>query len=571
MKRSSSAAAFLVCSATLFAAGCGEEAASTTPPVGPATATPAATAPHPTASARSGGPPGGTWTTLPTMPGGARQETGVVSVDGELWVLGGIDGLGRTVGRVEIYDPRNGEWRDGPELPTPVHHANVAALDGTIYVAGFLTGRSFAADGTVLALELSGRWERRRSLPEGTHRGASGVTVADGKLYVAGGFRGSAVDDFSAYDPEVDRWSTLADLPVAADHLVAGTIDGIVYAAGGRGGGIGLHRPRLDAYDPATMRWSTRAPMPTSRAGAAGAVLDGRLYVFGGEGNRAAATGVFPQTESYGPIQDRWSTHAPMRVPRHGTGAAAVGPTIYVPGGADVEGFGAVAITEAFTPTSLATTARQPFDLQRDLALPFRVADVRGEEGFISPFGLIRHSRDRGHGHGGIDIPLGSDALIFAVDDGIIVSSEESSDAAGGFDVKLVISGSGDEGWGFLYEHVTLMPEIRVGGEVARGQLIANNGLATDRRNNHFQLTYMFNNYAFYRDHRCWPDYLDAASRTALLELFESLKRTGALRARWETATEEGAMAYRALLDAEKYPDGAQLCYPLGLDVRVPE
>ncbi len=570
MNRSSFAATFLVWSVTLLAAGCGDETASTTAPVGPATATPAPTAPHPTASGRDDGALGGTWTTLPTMPGGARQETGVVSLDGALWVLGGIDGLGRTVGRVEIYDPLNGGWRDGPELPTPVHHANVAALDGTVYVAGFLTGGSFTAQGTVFALGPSGVWAQRRSLPEGTHRGASGVTVADGKLYVAGGFRGSAVADFSAYDPATDRWTALPDLPVAADHLVAGTIDGIVYAAGGRGGGIGLHRARLDAYDRATMRWSARAPMPTSRAGAAGAVLDGRLYVFGGEGNRAEATGVFSQTESYDPIMDRWSTHASMPVPRHGTGAAAVGTTIYVPGGADVEGFGAVAVTEAFTPDRLATSAAPPPDLQPGLALPFRVAHVRGEEGFISPFGLIRHSRDRGHGHGGIDIPLESDAPIFAVDDGMIVSSEESSDAAGGFDVKLAISGSGDEGWGFLYEHVRLRPEVRVGGEVAKGQLIANNGLATDRRNNHFQLTYMFNNYAFYRDHRCWPDYLDAAPRSALLELFESLKATGALRARWETATEEGAMAYRALLDAEKYPDGAQLCYPLGLDVRVP-
>ena len=571
MKRSLSVAAFLACSATLLAAGCGKETAPTPTPVDPVTATPVTTTPHPTASRGNDGPGADTWTTLPAMPGGARQETGVVSVGGEVWVLGGIDAAGGTVARVEIYDPRKGEWRRGPELPMPVHHANVAALDGTVYVAGFLTGRSFAADGTVFALRPSGTWERRRSMPEGTHRGASGVTVADGKLYVAGGFRGSAVDDFSAYDPVVDRWSRLPDLPVATDHLVAGTIDGIVYAAGGRGGDIRLHRPRVDAYDPATMRWSTRAPMPTSRAGAAGAVLDGRLYVFGGEGNRAEATGVFPETESYDPDEDRWSTHAPMRVPRHGTGAAAVGPTIYVPGGADVEGFGAVAVAEAFTPDTVATGRAGPSGPQLGLALPFRVADVRGEDGFVSPFGLIRHSRDRGHGHGGIDIPLESDAPIFAVDAGMIVSSEESSDAAGGFDIKLVISGSGDEGWGFLYEHVTLRPEIRVGGEVTKGQHIANNGLATDRRNNHFQLTYMFNNYMFYRDHRCWPDYLDAASGTALLELFESLKTRGALRAAWETATEEGAMAYRALLDAEKFPDGAQLCYPLGLDVRVPE
>ncbi len=95
--------------------------------------------------------------------------------------------------------------------------------------------------------------------------------------------------------------------------------------------------------------------MPASRAGAAAAVLDGRLYVFGGEGNSADATGVFAETESYNPAEDRWNTHPPMHTPRHGTGAAAVGRTIYVPGGADVEGFGAVAVTEALTPSIAAT------------------------------------------------------------------------------------------------------------------------------------------------------------------------------------------------------------------------
>ena len=279
----------------------------------------------------------------------------MVSVDGELWVLGGFDAASRIVELVEIYDPQAGEWRRGPDLPLPMHHANVAVVDGTVYVAGYLTGPSFAAQGAVFALGSSATWERRRSMPEGTGRGASGVAVADGLLYIAGGFRGSAVDDLSAYDPATDTWTVLAKLPAPADHLVAGAIGGIVYAAGGRGGRIAAHRPRLDAYDPASGRWSSRGPMPTSRAGAAAAVLDGRLYVFGGEGNGADITGVFSETESYDPVEDRWTTHPQMPTPRHGTGAAAVGGAIYVPGGADFEGFGAVAVTEAFTPRIVTT------------------------------------------------------------------------------------------------------------------------------------------------------------------------------------------------------------------------
>ena len=135
--------------------------------------------------------------------------------------------------------------------------------------------------------------------------------------------------------------------------------------------------------------------------------------------------------------------------------------------------------------------------------------------------------------------------------------------------IKLLISGSRGEGWGFLYEHVTLEPGISLGSTVTEGQLIARNGLTTNRRNNHFQLSYLFNGYAFYRDHRCWADHLDASSQELLLDYFDSPDTMAKLTAQWEAASEEGMSALKELLDRERFPDGPQLCYSLGLDVRV--
>ena len=205
------------------------------------------------------------------------------------------------------------------------------------------------------------------------------------------------------------------------------------------------------------------------------------------------------------------------------------------------------------------------------LFLPFKVGDVGGGSEFISPFGIIRHSRDSGHGHSGIDVPLNQIASVYAVADGIILSAERSSDGAGGFDVKLLISGSNGEGWGFLYEHVVFESGITVGNTVSKGQLIARNGLTTERRNNHFQLSYMFNDYIFFRDHTCWVGHLDPPSLTSLLDYFDSVKTTEKFVAQWETAREEEFKAYKELLNRERFPQGPQLCYPLGLDVRVPE
>ena len=90
--------------------------------------------------------------------------------------------------------------------------------------------------------------------------------------------------------------------------------------------------------------------MPISRGGSTGAILNGRLYVFGGEGNESQPSGVFANVEVYDPVTDTWQVLPPMPTPRHGTGAATVGSTIYVPGGATVAGFGAVDTHESLTP-----------------------------------------------------------------------------------------------------------------------------------------------------------------------------------------------------------------------------
>jgi N-acetylneuraminic acid mutarotase len=300
---------------------------------------------------RFGACPTGTWTGLAPLPAGPRQETGVAALGSEVFVVGGFNAGSTIVATVEAYDATDDTWRTTAPVPVAMHHANTAALGGKLYVVGFLTGAGFAADGRVYEYDPGAdSWTPKASMPAGTERGASGVAVVGTKIYVAGGFRaGVAVDDFSAYDTATNTWQTLPDVPSARDHLVAGAIDGIVIAAGGRNGTITGHFARVDAYDPLAGTWTPRAPMPTSRGGAAGAVSGGRLYVIGGEGS-GSGSGVFAQAEVYHAASGYWTTLTPMVTPRHGTGAAVVGSAIIVPGGATVQGFGAVATNEGLSP-----------------------------------------------------------------------------------------------------------------------------------------------------------------------------------------------------------------------------
>jgi N-acetylneuraminic acid mutarotase len=68
-----------------------------------------------------------------------------------------------------------------------------------------------------------------------------------------------------------------------------------------------------------------------------------KLYVFGGEGNAASTSGVFPNVDEYDPATDSWRALPALGMPRHGFGAAAIGDRVYLPGGANRQGGGAVA------------------------------------------------------------------------------------------------------------------------------------------------------------------------------------------------------------------------------------
>jgi len=275
------------------------------------------------------------------------QENAVVALNGEVVVVGGIGSSVATEDRVEAYDPRSDSWRSLAPLPVVVHHANAVAHEGKIYVVGSLSP-TFEQRGDVWIYDSeSDSWSDGAPMTAGTERGGGAAVVVDGRIHVVGGLRsGEEVAMHSVYDPPSNSWSQLDDMPTPRDHLAAGSIDGVIYAVGGRNASINGHFDILEAWDGS---WSTKAPMPTSRGGIAATVLAGRLHVFGGEGadnNR----GVFAEHEAYDPATDSWEILDAMPTPRHGTGAAEIDGQIWVPGGADQAAFGAVATNEAWAP-----------------------------------------------------------------------------------------------------------------------------------------------------------------------------------------------------------------------------
>ena len=207
-----------------------------------------------------------------------------------------------------------------------------------------------------------------------------------------------------------------------------------------------------------------------------------------------------------------------------------------------------------------------------DLALPVPAAALL-EGAIVNPFGVVRSSLDLVElGHSGIDLVSARGTAIYAVGDGVIVSADAATDGFPGDAVRLLLSTDAPqgEGWVFLYEHISLSAGLEVGSTVTRGEQIATNPLEIGR-SNHLELAWVFNNFLFHRDQRCWVVQLGPTERTALEERFNNVLRVHPdFVGVWSQVDfNEGMLPFKELLNIATYPDGPQICYPKGTDVRV--
>ncbi|TAH34962.1 MAG: kelch-like protein [Planctomycetota bacterium] len=292
----------------------------------------------------------GRWFARAPLPA-PRQEVGVAAARGEVFVAGGITNTTSGVPTVEAYDPRSNSWRSVADLPIAVHHTGLAGVGNRLFCIGGLRPGGFGPTDQVFEYDFGqDLWTPRAPMP--TRRGATGIAVWNGIVYVAGGTGVSgSVTAFEAYDPATNTWTVLPDFSVARNHLAAGAVAGRIVVLAGRDSGL---VPQTEVFDVATGTWSFGAPIPTPRGGCGGATVGDRIFVIGGEGNPNTPTGVFDDVEAYDLLSDTWSTFTPMRTPRHGIGAVGQLDNrrnlgfVLVPGGATQQGFGPSAANEVF-------------------------------------------------------------------------------------------------------------------------------------------------------------------------------------------------------------------------------
>ncbi|HEX3935695.1 MAG TPA: kelch repeat-containing protein [Puia sp.] len=309
------------------------------------------------------------WKTLAPIKGGRRQEHSVVASGDTIYILCGLRPGKKsedTTAAVEAYNTKTNTWTELAPAPLPLHHANVAAVDGKIYVLGGIagtimdgepTGRSFRYD---IAAK---KWMDIAKMPSGL--GSAAMGVHGKKIYLAGGIRRGTssvtgpgyfiVGDVASYDTETDKWTKHPELslPEDRDHSGGMVVDDTFYVVGGRVGNQFSNRKTVYALKltAPNRKWMEMAPLPYTRGGIAAAATGGKIYAFGGEGNGLNPNGTFPEVGIFDIARNRSEAGTPMPYPRHGFGAVAIKDVIYLPGGGLRMGGGGMSdVNDAYVP-----------------------------------------------------------------------------------------------------------------------------------------------------------------------------------------------------------------------------
>jgi len=217
------------------------------------------------------------WTALAQMPT-ARTRLAVTAYAGRLVAIGGDTPNGVTAA-VEWLDSKTGDWVHGKAKPAAVSNVAAVAIGDSIFVPGGMT--------------------------------AAGVPTTTVEVYQA----------------RADEWSQATPLPAPRMAYAATAFDGRVYVIGGWDGSA--YAASVFALDPAAGRWEQRTPMPAPRGFAAAVALASAIYVVGGFDGQVESS----RCERYLPVEDRWDGCPSMSVGRGGLSVVAIGNNLYAIGG----------------------------------------------------------------------------------------------------------------------------------------------------------------------------------------------------------------------------------------------
>lgn len=248
----------------------------------------------------------------------ARTEVGAARLGDTIVVLGGFRADGSATDRVDVHELETDEWRDGPPLPTPLHHPGATSFGGRLFVAGGFTdaGTESAAVWSLGPTDTA--WREEPALL--TARGALGLAAAGDRLVAFGGTgAGQVLATVEVLVSGADAWRTAPPMSQPREHTAAAAVDGRVYAIAGRVASLESNLVSVESIDPGAFapEWRKEPDLLEARGGVAAAAVEGVVCVVGGE----EPGGTIGSVECL--IEGGWRTVTHLAEPRHGLGVVA--------------------------------------------------------------------------------------------------------------------------------------------------------------------------------------------------------------------------------------------------------
>ena len=174
----------------------------------------------------------------------------------------------------EILDLTTGIFKELPPLPEAVRTLGMAEVGEHLYVVGGVREGPGYSSGTFRLKEDLSAWERMADAP----LGISGQIVPfRQKLYVLGGYDGSAMSSVMVFDTQTSEWERGKDLPYPLSAYSAVMDGAAIYLFGDYERMTAIHR-----YEPETGALYLLDLRITPRRHTAAVVIDGRALVIGG-------------------------------------------------------------------------------------------------------------------------------------------------------------------------------------------------------------------------------------------------------------------------------------------------
>jgi len=178
-----------------------------------------------------------TWSGFVPLP--ARRGAGAMAILGRtLHYFGGTDGS--LVGKADHWtlnlDAAQPKWVAAAPMPAPRNHAADVVLNGKIYLVGGQEGSNDKApEADVFVWDPANPtvWTHAASLPGKLSHEAA--VVANGRIVVIDGLAPNSVylSQVLAYDPSTDKWTSLANYPIAVASPEAAVIGNQLIVSGG--------------------------------------------------------------------------------------------------------------------------------------------------------------------------------------------------------------------------------------------------------------------------------------------------------------------------------------------------